>query len=54
MRAAVETAESLEAGLRALAVQEPGTILVCGSLYLAGAFLAQNQGLTPTGNRKAV
>ncbi|MGB1146675.1 MAG: bifunctional folylpolyglutamate synthase/dihydrofolate synthase [Alphaproteobacteria bacterium] len=54
MGAAVKTAESLEAGVKALAGQAPGTILVCGSLYLAGAFLAQNQGLTPTGNRKAV
>ena len=32
----------------------PGLVLVCGSLYLAGAFLAENQGLTPTENRKAV
>ena len=32
----------------------PGLVLVCGSLYLAGAFLAENQGLAPTANRKAV
>ena len=49
-----ETADSLEAGLHALADEAPGLILVCGSLYLAGAFLAQNQGLQPAQDRKAV
>jgi len=28
--------------------------LVCGSLYLAGAFLAENQGVTVASGRKAV
>lgn len=50
----VGTASSLEDGLTALAAEPPGLILVCGSLYLASAFLAQNQGLKPTQDRKAV
>ena len=50
----VTTADSLQAGLKSFADAPPGLVLVCGSLYLAGAFLAENQGLTPTENRKAV
>lgn len=50
----VTTAESLQAGLKSFADAPPGLVLVCGSLYLAGAFLAENQGLAPTANRKAV
>lgn len=50
----VTTADSLQAGLKSFADAPPGLVLVCGSLYLAGAFLAENQGLAPTANRKAV
>jgi dihydrofolate synthase/folylpolyglutamate synthase len=50
----VTTADSLQAGLKSFADAPPGLVLVCGSLYLAGAFLAENQGLAPTENRKAV
>ena len=50
----VTTADSLQAGLKSFADAPPGLVLVCGSLYLAGTFLAENQGLTPTENRKAV
>ena len=50
----VTTADSLQAGLKSFADATPGLVLVCGSLYLAGAFLAENQGLAPTANRKAV
>ena len=49
-----ETAPSLAAALRILADEEPGMVLVCGSLYLAGAFLAENQGQTVAAGRKAV
>ena len=44
-------------GLAALASPRddpPGRILVCGSLYLAGAFLAENQGQTVASGRQAV
>ena len=50
----VTTASSLHAGLTEFADAPPGLVLVCGSLYLAGAFLAENQGLAPTADRKAV
>ena len=50
----VTTADSLQAGLKSFAGAPPGLVLACGSLYLAGAFLAENQGLAPTENRTAV
>ena len=50
----VTQADSLQAGLKSFADAPPGLVLVCGSLYLAGAFLAENQGLATTANRKAV
>jgi dihydrofolate synthase/folylpolyglutamate synthase len=42
---AASKADSVSAALKAIAVetQEPGRILICGSLYLAGAVLAQNK-----------
>ena len=40
------TAPSIAAALETLRDEEPGMILVCGSLYLAGAFLAENQGVS--------
>ena len=49
-----ETAPSLSAAFAALAIEKPGMVLVCGSLYLAGAFLAENQGQTVAAGRKAV
>ena len=52
--AAAETAPSIAAALAALQGESPGMILVCGSLYLAGAFLAENQGATIASGRKAV
>ena len=52
--AAAETAPSIAAALETLRDEEPGMILVCGSLYLAGAFLAENQGVTVASGRKAV
>jgi dihydrofolate synthase/folylpolyglutamate synthase len=52
--AAAETAPSIAAALETLRDEEPGMILVCGSLYLAGAFLAENQGVAVASGRKAV
>jgi dihydrofolate synthase/folylpolyglutamate synthase len=39
---AVETAPSAAAALDRLAVPGPARVLICGSLYLAGAVLAEN------------
>lgn len=50
----VSTAASLLDALTRLRAEPPGFILVCGSLYLAGAFLAQNEGQTVATGRKAV
>ena len=52
--AQVATAPSIQAALRTLRDAPPGLILVCGSLYLAGAFLAENQGVTLASGRQAV
>lgn len=49
-----ETAPSLAMALEALADEKSGMVLVCGSLYLAGAFLAENQGQSVAAGRKAV
>ena len=50
----VSTAPSIQAALASLRDEPPGLILVCGSLYLAGAFLAENQGQTVASGRQAV
>jgi len=51
---ALSDAPSIRAALEALAEQPPGLVLVCGSLYLAGAFLAENDGQTVASGRQAV